>query len=201
MTQIPNPPVEPNQPSSSPPTQGEAVRPPSSAAVWPQVIGIIGIVVGALGVTCGFGGFFQFLVPVPPAPPNADAEQVAQALKELRFWQTVATFGTVGTLALSGILVWFGILLLNRRRLALRIAMPWAVTDIVWTLAMSLVNFQIQKATMAIQLGADPTGGLFTETFAGIAAFIGAAVGCALPVFILIWFNRLVIQAQMQDWT
>ena len=189
---------------SPPPIQGGNVQPPGSK--WPTSLGIVAIIFG-------IGGILQAVIaPFSAAmtkgsmqvfvEQGADQAKVDDLLVKLQSnsYLSGGLYLVLGVLLLIG-----GIMLLKRKPVSSVTLQAWAVLKILGGGFMIFKSMALQKSHMEIMFTA--TGGSEAEMIGNItqyAMWFGLAFGflwlIALPVFILIWFNREKIKTQMSNW-
>jgi hypothetical protein len=168
-----------------------------------MVIGIIGIVMGAFLMMGGLGSIAM------PAMGAALGEIAAEAgLSGELFEKHAGTLKLIGyvTLALGAALILFSILLLQRKKVAVPALMLLALVKIAFTfwevplsnkIGMEINNKQME-ALKKQTAGPDMSGVMEVAQVAGI--IFGVVVGCALPVFHIIWFSRRKIRQEVAGW-
>ncbi len=175
MTSIP--------PLQTPPPQ-PFIEPPTPRSKWPTVIGVLSTVFGALALICTpLGAASQAMTRNLPNQPD-----VMQFFPEwFRDYQTLSMFLGMGVGVLELIA---GVTLLKRlpvaRPLHLALGFIGAVVAVINVIVMS-----------SLDLSAAPAA--FRATFrAGM--MMGIPLGLAYPVFLLIWFFRGKIVAEVRNW-
>ena len=203
--------------SAVPPTApGELALPPGELAlpqrrsVWPVVIGIIALVVGALGL---WSNAWQAVLPFLMSPmfessgnmPNQQGPNPGEmfaAMAKYKYWQ-LATSGLASVLSLW--LLVTGIVLLTRHRAAWGLGISWAVLKIPAVAAGVCLGYLAQQAQFqALPAGTNTPapaflGGMMTGMAAAFGCF-GLVCGWALPVFVLIWFSLPTVRADVAGW-
>lgn len=161
---------------------------------WPNVLGILSIVLGALGVlTYGAGGIELILTgpTVPASAPHADAIGVGELVSNL-----------VHCL-LAVLLLAAGIQLVRRRPAARRLYIVWAVLRTAAALGGTVVAYLMMQALIQDEQANGTTSAdvvRFMEVY-GLATLVIALLwSLALPIFALIWFNRPKIRQEMRRW-
>lgn len=200
-----DPPVSPPTTPDSSPYDLPLSEQPSK---WPTVIGIIAIVLasfGLLGAVCVFGsmfvpgmGFNPAMMPGGPGPANSSVD-MAEWADIMQFNNAV---GGVMSLAFSVLEMIGGILLLERRR----IAVSW-LKAFAWLTIMLSIGFQIwswssgmMQQMMEFNAAIAGPGGRYA-VIGGIGGVVCATVfGLAFPVFLLIWFSRSKVKAEVSTW-
>ncbi len=188
------PPVEPSVPFGSPV--------PSS---WPRPIGIVCLVFGVLGI---LGGLFAIVAAiVGPKIANAFAEMgragmVPDQMQDHMVW-AISSAGIGFCLAV--VLCIAGIGIIRRRPSGIRRAKAWAWLRMVFAVAEAVFGYGIQVEAFEAMRHQDP------GTFSTLPPMFGPWVavftsgltviwGCALPLFLLIWFKRKRISEDVATW-
>ncbi len=190
------PPVEP----------GEIPHPPSA---WPKVIGVITIIFGSLAILQGCLGAVStlFLGAFASVAPQ-EQEALFQAMEDLKPWMII---GAVLTLALGILLLVAGIGLVRRRAWSPTACMVWAGIKMMFVVGNTILADMAQQAqfeAMQEMMQQDPNMpagmpammGSFMQVFGVFAIVVGILWGWALPVFLLIWFSRSKIKAEVAGW-
>lgn len=168
-----------------PPTQAGPVYDLEPPSKWPVVVGIIAIVLSALGLLGGVCGMVMMTVakPLMQNMPNmpAGALEITPTL--------IAT--TAVNLGLSVMLLVVGIGFLKRRAWSARLGMVWAIVDIVAV---------IVNVAVAPRMAAAQSGGQAEAVGASIGMVCGATFGLVFPVFLLIWLSRAKIKQEVASW-
>lgn len=175
---------------TTPPTQADLLDDISPMPAWPKVIGIISIVLGALGLICGVvGGAFMFMLPsmmsgqtfeggTPPIFPYQPAP-TSQLV--------VMAFGLVWSI----VLIVAGAMTTSRKPVGRPIHIVWALVSIVVGAIGMKMQVDQQNALMdwmrenpnaqVTQMSGGNVGGL-------IGLVIAAFFSFAWQLFILFWF-------------
>jgi hypothetical protein len=195
MDQPPNartvPPVEPGSVHQSPPDTR-----------WPKVIGIICIIFGVLGALGGICGIFGSTI--SPLTQAGQPEEVRVALDK---WSGISVALAIVGMAVAILLLIGGIKLVNRQPKAVSLLRTWAVIKIIVGVISGIVQVYIQRQTMAGiagQTGPNAPGPEFDGMMVGMMYVIGILSILwllALPVFLLIWFNRPKIKSEVATWS
>lgn len=168
--------------------------------VWPTVIGVISIVYGLWGVLNGCGGIFSpfYMQHLGGVIPDDQSKAVFDGLSE-HFGLGLAV-GLSGLLV-GGLLLASGIGLILRRRWSIRAHTIWAVLAILQSGLAGVYGFYIQQTQFqAMKAGGMPPMPIPMEAFAVVGLFIGLVFLCVYPTFVLVWFFRATIRAQMVGW-
>ena len=188
--------ASPNVPLAPPTTPGMRPRPP---ALWPSVIGVVGIIYGVGGVLASASQllamvFFRFLEDF--VPPNSAAHQVI-ALDDWK-WIAISTL-LYGLLSVAAAMLIAGSVgLLRRRAWGAKLLLIWSVVRIALSVADSAVGYAIAVAL----LEASP---LFAPRFViNWTIMFGTAmeliIYSAFPVFVLIWFTLAGPRREVKRW-
>ncbi len=199
MTQDQTPNVPP--PPAAPPTQPGMIGLPQRPSAWPKVIGIIAIILGALGALGGVWGaitplFADALVSMAPAGQATGME----AMQQYKVWTVVSSLLMLGVAVL---LLVAGTGLVRRRGWAPKISVLWSIVKIVLVAVNSIFSYKIAQAQFAA-LADDPgmaqVPSSFLSAFSAAGLGVGLCWGWALPIFMLIWFTRGKIRAEVAEW-
>lgn len=189
--------------SMTPPTEiGYATEPPKQSS-WPMVIGIIAIVLGAGGVLTSCWGTVAPLLTdaLAQAMPAGPSRAQLDAMKE---WAVVLAAISAGALVLAAWLLTGGIGLVKRTAWARRAILVWAVAKALFVAGQSVASYFIQHDTFDAMTQSDPTMSQmpagFSTAVATASLVFGLVWGWALPVFMLIWFARGKIRAEVATW-
>jgi len=169
----------------APPTQASPVFSTEPPSKWPVVVGVIAIVLSALGLFGGVCGLAMlslakpFMQKMPNMP--ADVMEITPALIGM----------TAVNLGLSVILLAVGIGLLKRRAWSVRLGKVWAVVNIIAVIVNIIVAPRMATAQSGNQ--AEAVG-------ASVGMFCGAIFSLAFPVFLLIWLFRARIKQEVASW-
>lgn len=172
---------------NQPPTMPEDVAEVQAVPGWPKVVGIISICWGALGLVCGgCGALSLFLMPqllagqgdVGELPPTMKPGPALMGLM-------VVSFGVSVLLIVAG---WLCVL---RRTVARPLHLVYAVTGLVSSVAMTVVQWRgmvemerwvRENPESMFAKGYSPAGQLGGLLF-------GVVMGVAWPLFCLVWFG------------
>lgn len=189
----------------------EMAKKPKSS--WLMVIGIICIVFGILGV---MGSIWQAAAPftmqyMANIIPGQSSEQIQATVDSMTRWRYPLLGVGVGDLILSGVLILCGVQLINSKPGCIGLFQKWAIAKILFSLVSVSVTTMAQmeqmKVSMQLQMQTMGPGGpppQFMETMLMITlvftVIFGLVFACALPVFILIWFSRKKVKAEIATW-
>ncbi len=197
----------PPPPLMTPPVEpGEIPHRPSA---WPMVIGVIAIIFGSLAILQGCLGavstlFMSSLSGLMPA----EQATMFDAMDDLKPWMII---GAVLTLALGILLLVAGIGLVRRRAWSPTACMVWAGIKMMFVVGNTILADMVQQAqfeAMQEVMQQDPNMpagmpammGSFFQVFGVFTIVLGILWGWALPVFLLIWFSRSKIKAEVARW-
>ncbi len=198
----------------APPTTPGALSIPDRPAAWPSVLGIVCIVLGALGTLGGLWGVASSVMMMTGAMPvqtmgaGPATPDIAQSIRTMAPMQIVAEalkFLCGSALMLVG---WF---MYRRRPVARPAAVWWSIAKIVVALGSTAIAAWMQYVIMtdiSRAVAADPSApaqmqGVMTGMMAatiGVMVVWGIVWGCALPVFMLVWFSRAGVRAEVARW-
>ncbi len=190
-----------------------AVAPRPRASPWPTVLGVISIVLGALGILAyGCGSLMAnvgvlFVSDAFAAKGALDPVNAAsiEALREYLPWNLAVAVVSAG---LAAMLLLGGISLCRRRRRGRTILRWWSVLRIAWAVPATFASYFSQAAQFnammeAAEASSAPMPGFMFGFMKG-AGLAGVAVGLlwawALPVFMLAWFTRRNIRQEVDGW-
>ncbi len=193
--------TEHQPPPLAPPTEpGHRGPVAPRTAAWPTVLGILGIMLGALGAVVYLlnAVLMAFFAPWLAGLGGQGDEATTAGLAASAPLQ--AGLAAVQT-AVSLLLLAAGIGLLRRRPGAAPLARAWAVVKIVVTVAAAVVAVAVQRQQFEAE--ANQAGGMPGAFFTGIivATFLFTILwGWALPVFMLIWLRLRGSREEIARW-
>ena len=177
-----------------------------------MVIGVIGVVFGSGGILGGcFGACSGLMVGaltnfMPPGQPTG------MEILQDPTWKIYTIASSLVTIGVAALLLIGSISLLRRRLSGVKTCRIWAVVKMVVALANAPIGYlfgqaQIEQMEQMSQNmpgggagGFGPMAGLMQSI--GVAGVvIGVLWGCALPVFLLIWFSRAPIKREIAQWS
>lgn len=187
-------------PTLAPPTQPGPIVPVEPAR-WPNVLGIVSIVFGALGALQGCSGVASAVImPIFMRGMPAEARAPVDATAAWGPW--LIALGASQALVAIGLLV-AGILVLTRKPGGARLLAVWGVVRMIVVVFGAVVTFRMQRDMMASMA----QSGRLPAFFPGLASLMGAfgvvftlAWGFALPVFVLIWLRLRSVRAEIARW-
>lgn len=185
---------------------GPVVVPKST--IWPTSLGIIVIVFGVMGV---LGGCLNLASTMFMTSVMSDLMSDIDATSAATFqiMESVST-SMIGlalfAILMAGWLVSLGIGILRKRPWAPRMAGTWSLAKMLVVFAQSLFGIRMQQAQFEVMAGQNSGPAPFdVQEFAAIISYVGMAFaliwGWALPVFLLLWFRREVIRAEVAGWS
>lgn len=196
-------------------TPPPSVMPPRRPA-WATVLAILCLVFGGFGV---FGSLVALAMQAtgfsftPASMPGGDDEIMRAMIAVQEQYRVPLIITSLINLPVAAWMILIGVWLLKTKPWIRRMALTFACVDIVATLVATYVTTKMQMAMMdaiAQQMfaGAGSSGPpgfeQFMTTFMKFATAIGVvmglAFGLAIPVFVLIWFNREKIKDQVAGW-
>lgn len=189
-------------PPAAPPTELVRVPTPEKVSSWPTVIGIIAITLGGLGTLSGLWGALSpiYMRAMSAAMPTSQRA----AFDLMQNWQTWTVVASLLGTVLAVVLLVAGIGLLKRAAWARPTCQIWAVLKMLLAVATAVVGSLIQRDMLSAMSRMDPNMPALPAGFAEGAASVGLvfalAWGWALPVFLLVWFARGKIKAEIAEW-
>lgn len=213
---------EPPLPSAPPTTPGPISQIRSRAGnTWPDVIGIISIILGSLAALGGIinaltQALMSFWAPAvsgasnapPPSGSGNPPFDLSSMLRSMGQWAPLASAANLLLCAIAGLLIFSGAGVLKRRRWGAVWIKRWAVIKILGGVLMAVVTGLMQSAQFSSMSQSGAAGsGPGSAAIGAMAPVIAAFTGCftilfyaAYPIFILIWMNRSLIKAQTRSW-
>lgn len=185
----------------TPPTQPGGLPPLSQPSAWPTVIGIIAIIVGAGGALMAVWGVASLFL-MDRMRTAVPTSQMAQAMPgpEWRVWTGAASVLSFGA---AVFLLGAGIGILQHRRWAPRASIAWAITKMIIVVGSAAVGYMTMQGQMEAVVASTPAPmpSGFASGIAAASMCFAVVWGWALPVFVLIWFSRGKIKAEVATWT
>lgn len=184
-----------------PPTQAGGAVQFAQQPSWHIPIGIICIILGGLGV---LGGCFGVIgAPLMSAFEEELASSgIAHEFGYAEEMTPLTMAMSVVALLVALMLLFVGIGIVQRRKSVVSSARAWAVIKMVLVVANVLVQYTLmgdQMDAMVADANALISGSTFRIIFIA-GSVVGVAWGWALPIFLLVWFSRDKIRAQVADW-
>lgn len=163
----------------------------AEAPGWPKVVGIISIILGALGLVCGGAGIVWMAVGPGMMQGSAQNMQGGMPPVLLQMNVPVLALTAVGT-AWSILLVVAGAMCAGRKPMARSLHLLWALGTVVLTIVNTKFQLDIQ-ADIAEWIKDNPNSDFAQYAQRGGGGMVGLAIGLfiglAWPVFCLIWFG------------
>ncbi len=191
----------------TPPTDAGAI--PPRKTTWPMVLGIIAIILGSLAtlrgcMSIGSSAMFGLFASAMP-------EEQAEMMEATKAFAPLIMISSGLTMAIAIVLLIGGIGLTKRNPRSPKTCKIWAGLKMVLVVYSSIVTFlstQAQMEAMQRMLEEDPnTAAAMPGFFGTLMAIIGPVIlvfaivwGWALPIFMLIWFSRRKIKAEVAQW-
>jgi hypothetical protein len=192
--------LPPMTPQSAPPP-AQMAAPPARQTVWPMVIGIIAIILGALGTLGGCVGvaFTPFLGMVEKFVPPGQAPQF-QGMAEMVPALMIASFAG---LLVSVLLLLAGSGLVSRKPWSMAASLAWAVVKMIFVVANAYIGYEVNQAQFEA-MRADPNVPAplmaLIQAGSGFGVLVGIAWGWVFPIFMLVWFSRPKIRREVRAW-
>ena len=183
----------------APPTQPGAIVAPPRPSNWPNVIGIIAIVLGAGGILLGVWG-----AAAPLLMRWFSWAMIQGQAESLQAWLPWTASSSLTAAAVAVLLLLGGLKLVKRNPAAPGLLRLWAVLKLPVAVFVTVVQILVQKDQFeAIQgsTGAMPLGPAFFDLMAVIGVVVPLVWFGALPVFLLIWFARKKSKAVVAGWS
>ncbi len=179
----------------------EPVAKTTAGSNWPDIMGIIAIILGAIGILSKMGAIFYPLI--RPVAVNVISRNVPPGTIEsfLGFLPDtmVVMFSGLIEMALAILLLLGGWWLKNRRRLGIQVLKIWAWISIPWAiLETGFANLMVRRLIPNL-----PHAGSWdwpVEGFVHVGLFFGLMVSLAIPIFVLAWFGSRTIASEVSDW-
>ncbi|MEE9128565.1 MAG: hypothetical protein V3T84_00995 [Phycisphaerales bacterium] len=188
----------------TPPTDAGAIPPKPSS--WPMVIGVIAIVFGSLATLGGcFGlGSSLFIDQFMSLMPQGEDSELTSAMQGLK---PVMIISASLTMVLAIVLLIGGIGVLRCRAWGRSTCLTWAGLKMVLVVCNSVLSYVLQQAQFQA-MAEDPNmaGSMpgflpaLMQAMGAVGLVVGLLWGWALPVFMLIWFSRRKIKAEVAQW-
>ncbi len=186
---------------STPPRQPGALGVPSRPSTWPTVLGVIAIVLGGLGALGGCWGVVA--VPLMEAFLGTAPGGTVPGVALYQGWTWWIMLGSAITTCLAVLLLVSGIGMLKHLRWGVTAACWWAILKMVFVVVNIIPAYMMQQEQFEAlsQQGVPAMGGGLFAVVGVFSIVFGLVWGCALPVFLLIWFARATIKAETADWS
>jgi hypothetical protein len=205
MSEPQNPYAHPEQ--DAPPTEAgdmELVAPPEG---WPTVIGILGIIFGALGVlmtACGAVALVGMGAATSIVPEGAERDDLEAQLAQSMHHVPLQVGVQVIEFVISIVLIVGSVQLLKRSRASAGTLKIYSIADLTANTFGMIVGIMVAQAqAKAMAENPDATqqvGGNFMQAMGTAGAVFGWVLVAIWPVFLLIWFSRSKIKDSMSRW-
>lgn len=168
---------------------------------WPDVIGIIAIILGGLGILSEIGNvLYPFIEPVMnrflsrTMPPGT-----FQAFLGFMPPTLIIMFSGMVKLVLAVVMLIGGIHLKNRRKLGVNILKIWSIIAIPWAvLEMGFASFLVRR--MFPQLPHVVEWGPRTDILVQAGMVTGLLIMLSVPIFLLAWFGNRSVSTEVTSW-
>jgi hypothetical protein len=180
----------------TPPTDLDDIDRPEMRSSWPTAIGTIAIVFGALGA---LGWLYSGASPFLFKWFGGTFDENEPGMKAALAWQTWSVLLSLLAAALAVLLLVVGVRLVRRRRRALRAGIGWAILRMLLAVAHAAVFSQMAQQQFA-EMQNDPNIAPMRNIVGPATAIFWIVWGCALPIFLLIWFGRRKIKDEVTTW-
>lgn len=189
-------------PPPAPPASGD-----SKPSQWPKLIGIIGILFGALALLQS--AMAPLMIPFTRKSMESTIGDDEAMLEKLDAYMTdltaLSTLSAIIFALLAIVLIVGGVLLIKRQRAAKHLLLAWAVIKIVAGLFINFKNYGLTKTQLEFLMPTmEGSGSEALNNITNISATVGLIGGSiwliALPVFLLIWFSRARIRRETAQW-
>ncbi len=175
---------------------GESAEP--RGALWPRIIGIIGIVVGICTIIDQLGDLavpFYWTEDYLSRWFSSEMAQLLMVILPPTPWLVISAL--IG-LALGGLLIVASLRLKNHVRSGVGLSTTWAWLVIAW-IVLESVFATGRMITSADQLGALWPGGWQAATAVGLPLALAATL--AYPAFLIYWFRRDDVRKEYDGWS
>lgn len=191
--------LEPAQ-SATPPTEQGFFVPPKAPPVWPSAVGVVSIILGALGLLGNawqVASVFLLKLALGSAAAGNSQTQIMFQVQSDHAPLAIAA-GLIGLVA-SALLITTGAGLCGRRRWGVKIAKIWIAVKVIAAAASAVQQalfFQAVSRALAAQ-GSSRSGAGFDLAW----LCIGLLIALAFPVFMLIWLGRDKVRRDIGDFS
>lgn len=180
------PPIPPPLPNA-PPTQPGALGIRREAS-WPKTLGVVCLVIGALGTVTNALGILSVLF----AGKFVGSDPALAA--HLEKWKGVSAASAGVGVLLAVMLAVVGIGMMSRRRWAAQAGAWWAVAKLIHIVVGGLLTVVVTRDQLA---GA---GQAMAVGMAITSAAIGALISAVLPVIVLVMLRREASREEIASW-
>lgn len=186
-----------------PPTRPGVMPGISRPPVWPTVLGVICAVAGGLGAVGAVGQLLAplFLGMVRDTLGDTGAEEL-MGMVEKHAVHSMVLYGF--GLVLAVVLLIGGVLVAKRRAGGVTLLLWWSLARVPWTVGLLWLTFLTQREQMKFMMAQQGAPvpqfkAIMTGVNVGTLVFV-AIWSMALPVFLIVWFRREKIAAQIKEW-
>lgn len=191
------------QAPAAPPRERTLFTPVPSPPNWPTVLGVLAIIFGTLGALGGCMGAMSLLFFQPLGQAVAQHQQ-PNPFEFVDAWMGWIIGLSIATVVVAALLATGGIGLVRRSAWSRGVILAWVAVKMLFVVVQVLVNHEMQKDEFAAlaESGVNASGAQWFLAAIGVAGVvIGILWGWALPVFMLIWFSRAKVKAQVNGWS
>ncbi len=190
---------DPHPQPLAPPTQPGAIVAPPRPSNWPNVIGIIAIVLGAGGILGGVWGAAS-----PWLMSSLSWAMLPGQAESLQAWLPWTVSSSLAAAAVAILLLLGGIKLVKRNPAAPGLLRVWAILKLPMAVCLTIVGIIVQREQFDVVQGsttAMPMGSAFFDALTVFGVVVSVVWYGALPVFMLIWFARKKSKAEVAGWS
>ncbi|NNE90549.1 MAG: hypothetical protein HKN23_02785 [Verrucomicrobiales bacterium] len=190
----------------------EEQPPPSSevlkhSAKWPINLGIVIVIFGIFGILAGGGRIMMGML----YAQNIEAVEMetggAQFEDFMAESQRVSFIQGTGSIILAVLLLIGGVLLAKTSRISSIYLQTWSYLKIIAGGGLSYLTFQLTRKMMSqamVETAGDAPVNSAPDSMITLVTSVQYVIGlawiAALPIFLLIWFNRDKIRSQTEAW-
>lgn len=201
-----NPTPDPSSgpPPLAPPTVPGVISSPARPTTWPAVLGVISLILGLFGALQGAWSLIAPLLMRPLTNAAGPGANITVWGVSDNYQGALLAVGVATTFA-GVLLVISGILLLQRRELGARLAVLWAVFKIVVAAFSAVIGYFVQiEMFQKMSSQQNPPMPAFAASMGRPMALAGVVIGvawtCIYPTFVLVWFTRRRVRAEVRSW-
>lgn len=175
---------------------------------WHKTLGIIALIFGVLAILGAITTPVTMLV--TKTSLRSMIEQGADPVAIDAYLERQSTHSIlqgIGNGLLGILLTVGGVLLMKQKRAASPLLQVWAVAKIAIGIYFLIGNASLMKEQLVIQAGVTGMDASTTEIVNSVTSaiawgglFFGIVLLIALPLFLLIWFNRKPIKVEVATW-
>ena len=164
---------------------------------WPVVFGITGIITAAFSI---LGGGCNMLMPAGMMASITSTAASADLPSSPQPWSSLLN---MGDLVLAVLLLVASIGMLRRREWSVRAAVLWGWAKSVSAIGGTIVTAIVFRRSIPFLQSQLPPEVMGPETVRALivgVVCISLVLGLSTPVFVLIWFRRARIRAEVAGW-